>query len=214
MKKSFSDVFANTIDSFSREMHDFPWENRQAYVGWLTQTYFFVRHSTRLLSLTAAKFDLEQEPSHQRYLTHISEEKSHEKLAIHDLKELGFDLKEGKELPSTSALYQTQYYWIERFGPNSFLGYIFALEGIADHQGAKVCERVIGAHGAKAARFVKVHANEDEEHLKKAFSLLDGLDEKSLDSIIANFEQSCFYYVEMLNSVKKTVLEKEHNSAA
>ena len=34
----------------------FPWTERAAYVGWLAQTYYYVRHSTRLLAAAAARF--------------------------------------------------------------------------------------------------------------------------------------------------------------
>jgi len=33
-----------------------PWENQSFYAEWLAQTYFYVRHSTRLLCLAAARF--------------------------------------------------------------------------------------------------------------------------------------------------------------
>src|SRR5690606_24416532 len=74
----------------------FPWTSRKVYGDWLAQTYYYVRHSTRLLAAAAARFPLDERGSalHYRFAAHIGEEKRHEQLALHDLQQLGFTLAE------------------------------------------------------------------------------------------------------------------------
>ena len=50
------DVLARSIDELSRSLERFPWTDRDAYCEWLAQTYYYVRHSTRLLAAAAARF--------------------------------------------------------------------------------------------------------------------------------------------------------------
>ena len=38
----------------------FPWEERAAYADWLAQTYYYVRHTTRLIASAAARFPIDE----------------------------------------------------------------------------------------------------------------------------------------------------------
>jgi hypothetical protein len=69
--------------------------------------------------LTAAKFGVRNGEAHKETLKHLREETGHEKLALNDSRNLGYDVADIPELLETSVLYQTQYYWIECFGPIS-----------------------------------------------------------------------------------------------
>ena len=76
----------------------------------------------------------------------------------------------------------------------SLFGYIFMLEGLSVAHGAWIYERVTQAHGKEAASFVKLHANEDEDHMEKAFDVVSQLGERELGLIRENYLFTCSIY--------------------
>lgn len=198
---SLKDVFASTMRKSKGVLDQFPWENSYAYAMWLKQTFHFVENSTRLVALTASRFTVDQNEYHKRYIDHCSEEMSHEKLLVNDIKSLGFDLAELPVLPETRAFYQCQFYWIERISPLSFYGYLLYLEGLAATHGKEVTQRVINQHGARSATFFKVHSEEDENHLEAAFSKLNKISKTEEENIIQNFKQSSHFYLGFLQEI-------------
>lgn len=202
------------LEKMGKAFDKIPFENPSVYAGWLAQTYYFVCHSTRLLSLAASRFDVTQDELHYRFIDHCKEEKAHEKIAIKDIEGVGFKFEDFYELPQTQGFYQSQYYWIERVNPASFFGYILALEGGAILFGKKLAERVAKVHGKKPTQFLAVHANEDIGHLKKAFEQTKKFDEKTQAVIWKNLETSVGLYISMLEGVTKTFSEMKPNKKA
>src|SRR5215211_402825 len=98
---------ASCVDQIAAAYTDFPWEDRRVYGNWTAQTYFYVRHATRLLALAAARCPLADEELHKTFLQAIREEQDHELLALHDLQFLGFRPSDFGELPETAAYRQT-----------------------------------------------------------------------------------------------------------
>ncbi|MBN8553883.1 MAG: iron-containing redox enzyme family protein [Deltaproteobacteria bacterium] len=188
-------------EAFNREMvllqkiyNKFPWQNREAYARWLAQTYHFVCHSTRLLSLSAARFSLSQNKFHLRCLDHMKEERSHEILALNDLKHLGYPISQFPESSMTSAFYQSQYYLIDYAHPLALYGYILCLEGISSTAGKDVYGQVCKAFGEKTATFWKVHSQEDDGHLAEAFEKLSMAAPTEADIILQSLKQSSDLY--------------------
>jgi len=181
----------------------FPWTNSAAYMGWLAQTYYYVRHSTRLLSSAAARFPHSKQGDalHLRFGAHIGEEKRHELLCLRDIQALGGSLDAYPEQPTTRMFYEPQYYKVEYQAPSVLLGYILPLEVIAPQSGARIIEQVGAAFGGKCTSFLKVHAAEDVTHVQKALALLDGLPASERDLIEENMRQTAFGYVNMLGAI-------------
>jgi hypothetical protein len=181
----------------------FAWRDRRVYGDWLAQTYFYVRHSTRLLAASAARFGHDElgNALHVRFAAHMAEEKRHELLALHDLKMLGASLDQYYERPSTRAFWETQYYKVEHVNPVALFGYILALEGMSATHGPWVYGEVSTAHGAGAATFLKLHAHDDEDHVQKAMPLLDKLDARGRADFEQNLEQSTFAYLVLLGEL-------------
>lgn len=204
----------HALEKMGKAFDQMPFENAAVYAGWLAQTYYFVCHSTRLLALSASRFDITQDELHYRFIDHCKEEKAHEKIAIKDIEALGFKFENFVELPQTQGFYQSQYYWIERVNPASFFGYILALEGGAIMFGKKLAERTAKAHGKKPTQFLAVHANEDIRHLKKAFEQLKNFDEKTQAVIWKNLETSIGLYISMLEAVAREFREIMPNKRA
>jgi hypothetical protein len=197
-------TLATSVEQLSGALERFPWEDRAVYADWLAQTYFYVRHSTRLLAASAARFSFDPrgDALHHRFGAHIGEEKKHEKLAEHDLKELGRSIREMKERASTRMFYETQYYKIEHQHPIALFGYILPLEAVGPACGPRILERIAGAHGPKSASFLKLHATEDVDHLDKALEMLADVPQGERTFIEENLVQSTHAYIGMLNEIR------------
>lgn len=182
---------------------EFPWADRQAYGDWLAQTYYYVRHSTRLLATASARFGLDArgDALHYRFASHISEEKRHEQLAIHDLKRLGLSIENFPERHSTRLFYEPQYFKIEHEAPSALFGYILPLEAIGPAGGKEVCAKVVAAFGPKCDTFLRVHAEEDEDHIEKALRLIDTVPEGERPYLRRNLEQTAYAYCAMLRDI-------------
>lgn len=150
-----------------------PWNRHEVYGDFLAQTYYFVCHSTRLLALAASRFQVDQDPLFRRFASHISEENAHERLALSDLKNMKLDLEAFPEKAVTRAFYEAQYYKVERQNPTALLGYILFLEALAVQTGPFVYDMARKAHGETCARFLKVHVEEDPDHVNHALDAIE-----------------------------------------
>jgi hypothetical protein len=198
-------VLDECVSRLERALERFPWGTPKAYGDWLAQTYYYVRHSTRLLAASAARFPHDDAGNafHHRFAAHMSEEKKHELLALHDLKALGFSIDGFPEHASTRMFYEPQYYKIEHQDPLALFGYILPLEAMSARKGPWVCERVIESHGPHCAAFLKVHAEDDVDHLDKALRALEVANAGQRALIELNMEQTTHGYVALLSQVPR-----------
>ncbi len=191
-----------TLES-AESLSQLPWNLKQFYADWISQTHWFVCHSTRLLCLMASYMSVKNDRIHLRSLDHLSEERSHERLAKSDLQKLGFSLSDFPERPSTSAFYQSQYYLIERVHPLSLFGYIIYLEGLAVHAGPFIAKIALENYGKECTSFLKLHSEEDVSHIEKALKELESLDQETLGFIYQSFSQSRSLYESMVRDISK-----------
>jgi hypothetical protein len=194
-----------SVQQLGQAVDRFPWSDRRAYADWLAQTYYYVRHSTRLLAAAAARFAQDERGSalHSRFAAHMAEEKRHELLCIHDLKALGTSIEGLPEHHSTRMFYEPQYYKIEHQAPEVLFGYILPLEAIGPWHGKRLLAPLVAAHGEKSVAFLKLHAAEDVEHLEKAFQILNALTENERRLVGQNVEQTTHAYVAMLEDIRR-----------
>lgn len=183
-------LFEEGIKPLCEAVDRFPWDNKNAYALYLSQTYYYLIHSTRLLGLGSARFKVEEEDLHRRYLDHAREEKSHHLLALKDLENLQFKISDFREMPWTKAVYEPQYFKIEHLDPTAIFGYIFALEGVSAKRASQICDRTEAKYGKPATNFLRVHGKEDPDHLDKAFKWTSDLEPRRVQIIEENFEQS------------------------
>lgn len=180
-----------------------PWSDKNFYANYLAQTFYYVRHSTRILALSAARLDYEnQQKIHLRFLKHLGEEANHEKLALNDLKYLGHDINDFEELNSTRLFYETQYYKIEHQHPMALMGYILYLEVLAQNLCPSLAKKLTESFGKKATTFLFVHGEEDPHHVDEAKKLLASLDPVALNFITINLEQSACVFNNLLDEIK------------
>ncbi len=188
---------SSSIDCVVKALSDYNFEDRHQYAFWLSQAYYFVKHSTPLLALSAG-LSVDNNAYHNRCIDHLSEEKGHEKMLLNDLKKLSYRPSDFPELAQTQAFYQTQYYWIQHKKPASFMGYIILLEGLAVISGKELHRRV-SAHQGKS--FIKVHSDEDVDHLEKALQMMDSFTAEEQELIVRNCELSSQIYLTMLDAM-------------
>jgi len=203
------DFFKEHIKQLYTPLETFPWDNRFVYAQFLAQTYYYVSHSTRLLAVSASRFSRDEEDLHRRFIKHMSEEKGHHLIAQFDLKNLGFSLDSFPELPMTKAFYECQYFKCGYLDPIALFGYILALEGIAVTQGPSIHERVLESFGERATGFVRLHCADDIEHIELAFQHINKLNEKQIQIIQDNFNQTCLMYSIFLSETTKVGLRYE-----
>ncbi len=192
----------------------FPWSDRVAYGDWIAQTYHYVKHSTRLLAAAAARFPTDDAGNalHHRFAKHMSEEKKHELLCVHDLGALDFPLGAFPELPATQMFYASQYFAVEHEDPMALFGYILVLEVTSVREGGWVREQVVAAHGDKAASFVKLHAEEDVEHVEKALSALEAASAPERALVAENMRRTAYGYGAVLAEAARRSATREPNT--
>jgi pyrroloquinoline quinone (PQQ) biosynthesis protein C len=210
---SFTDVYNEQIKISAKRMKNFSWENKECYADWLSQTYYFVNWSTRLISLACAHFDMSNEKLHRRFTDYVREERGHDVMLVNDLRALNSKIGDHKVLPVTNGFYQSQFFQIQHLSPAAFFGYIFALEGLAVEAGGEAYERTKKAFGEKAASFLRVHSAEDPEHVKNAFESLKEINSQDQALIIDNFYQSSHLYSIMLDTIEARQLGRLQKTA-
>lgn len=205
MSPKNNQVKVNTkkIDELCVKMREFPWEDKEAYARYLAQAFHYVSHSTRLLAAAAGAMDPADEKLFNRFVKHISEEKSHEKLAARDLERLGFSLGDYPELAATRSMYEIQYHKIFRHGPVVLMGYILPLEIVASSECPGIFRRLDKCQEKEASSFIRLHGEEDPDHVEKALDSLKGLDKERLAKIDQNIEQTVDLYSSMLDACSR-----------
>ena len=181
----------------------FPWENKTAYGNWLAQTYYFVRHTTSFLGLTASRFGHWRRDLQYRQIHHLRGEANHDLLLLKDLEVLGLNLEVFPELAETASLYQSQYYFIEHEHPAAHYAYAFFLEGLAATKIELFYGRLERTYSPDAYGFLRVHMIEDRDHFEEGLSALDFLSEPEVDAFRRNLHQTAYLYIQMLGHIER-----------
>lgn len=192
---------------------DTPWENPEFYAQWCGQFYYFVCHATRMLAAAAARFPVDRDVLHWRFLDHCQEEKHHENLFLDDLKNMGRSIKEFPESPLTAQMYQSQYYLIEHRDPIALFGGVFYMEGMSLGPGPEIYKRARAAHGEQACNFIRVHVSEDQDHLQKAKTALRALPEEHLQLVEWSMSQTGVVYEALLRELSYVARNKSKHVA-
>lgn len=179
------------------------WEDPGIYAIWLAQTYYYVRHATRVLAFAAAHCSFEDEAMHQKCLLGIMEEKGHEVLVIRDLRSLGYSISQFQEFTATSAYYQTLYRNITTDGPVALIGYFVPLEGLAAIGLSKVMGIVTEKYGAKGTNFLQMHCKVDEGHFATGLDFIEAFDREKAVIFKKHLNYSTNLYINILESIIK-----------
>ena len=205
--QALKNTLVERVDQIGVFVEAFPWENKRAYGHWLAQTYYFVRHTTSFLGLTASRFGHWHRELQYRQIRHLREESGHDQLLVNDLAKLGHRFDDFEELPETAALYQSQYYFIDHENPASHFAYAQCLEGAAATKIRLIYKRVETSHSSDACTFLRVHMEEDQDHFGRGFEILDSLTPVEIDSYSRNLHQTAYFYIQMLTHIKAAATE-------
>ncbi len=186
--------------------------DKEIYANWLAQTYYFVSHSVRLMSLAASKLPIDSAVG-RRMLAHIGEEKGHHTVALKDLEAMGKKMSDYPAFGVTSAFYQSQYYKVMFEHPYHLLGQILMLEAFSVQVGPGMYDVIKNAHGEKACKFVKIHAYEDVDHVDKAMLTIKSFPPDQQAGATENFYQACEMYYNILRTVQEAGYQKLAASA-
>ncbi len=192
MKRDIKQVLDQKMQEFRERLPLEKFGEPEFYRNWLSQTYFFVCHSVPLLGHAAAH--ARDKAFQQRLLDHIGEENRHDLIALKDMEALGDSVQNYEEHPLTQAFYQSQYYRIQFQGSAALMGYILYLEALAAEIGKEALAHAQKSHGAKACKFLKVHAEEDVDHVEKALAAVKAFGPQEQEWILQNLEYTAYVY--------------------
>lgn len=179
------------------------WSDSYVYANYLAQTYFYVNHSEKFLALAAALFPNEDRALMRRFFKHLGEESAHDQLLLKDIQSLGYRIEDFSENPETRIFWETQYFKIEHVDPAALLGYIYLLEDLACDICPELTRLLIPLYGEAAVRFLKLHGEEDPDHVEKAFEQIQKLSRERQIIIAQNYEQSAYAYCQMIGAVEQ-----------
>jgi hydroxymethylpyrimidine pyrophosphatase-like HAD family hydrolase len=171
------------------------------YANWLAQTYYYVAHSTSLLGYSLPHLNKMNFKRH--FEKHLGEEAQHDLLVLKDLERLGFTLQDFPEQSLTQAFYQSQYYRIAFEGGSSLLGYILFLEAMTSDWGKLAYDQIKKTH-KNSALFLKVHAEEDPDHVEKAIQAIMELPHDDQGKVISNMYYSYEIYSKLIQSISSS----------
>ncbi|MFG1499361.1 iron-containing redox enzyme family protein [Halobacteriovorax sp. XZX-3] len=188
------------VTQIIEEVRAIKFEDENVYANWLAQTYYYTSVSESILR-TSAKHCKSEELS-KRWLEHADEESGHENLALSDLKSLGYNICDFQEYEETKIFYQSQFYYANTYGGESVFGWVLALEAFAANLPQIIVNNLIQKYGKSATRFMKVHTDEDIEHIKKALEAVNQLPNK--DIIINNMKETTKRYIRLLQACESS----------
>ena len=85
--------------------------------------------------------------------------------------------------------------------PWAFFGFILPLEGLAVAKATELFERVSRVHGKNTGSFLKVHAADDQDHIKQALEMLDQVPKTHLRAVLDHLETCVFLYCRILEQI-------------
>ena len=196
------------IKSLEEDCERVPWENRIFYAELLAQIYYQTSHTPRLEALVISKLSPNSN-FFPLFLKSFQEELGHESLALQDLKSLGYSIESFPELPATSSLYHSIFYFMNYESTLSLLGYRLPLEGLACQDSQKLFyEKMLDLYGKSATSFFKVHALEDVSHYKQGLKMLQMCESKDLIAICKACQYLSYAHSAMIEAILKKHLNK------
>ena len=199
-------ICEQSVAIMDRSVKNFDYQDKRKYANFLAQSFYYVSHSTRFLAFAAGLMGPDDAKYFTRYINHITEEKGHDLIAKKDLEALGFSINEFPELPITKMLWESQYYKIQHVDPLSLMGYILPLEVMSAQTFPVFLKNLREMYDEKSVRFVRIHAEEDPDHVKKAFDVINELSEYRIKDIEKNVEQTAIAYAMMMDTISGSTL--------
>lgn len=206
--KTVSEWFNYYIDEISKIIDSYPFEDRGAYGRWLNQQFYLVQNSTRYLALAASLVDVNDSAEFRWWTHHLKEEVDHDKTVLADMKSIGYESKD-EPLPETRALIGSQYFDIQKNGPDTLLGYALLLEGLSCKRCMPVAKRVEKAHGKKSV-YLRLHGEVDQDHYPQGLKRVESMPPERQKTVLDNLHMSARLYIHLLNSLAERARQNKN----
>lgn len=139
------------------------------YAAYLRETYHLVGQTPHFLATAAGR--TEEEWLQDWFLNLAVDERHHDRLCVHDIKNLGFEATEYLDgLPGLGAwtMISQNHYLAATQDTAGILGFAAATEGLGAQLGPQVAAAMAQYPFApKAVSFLTVHAAEDQDHIAR-----------------------------------------------
>lgn len=156
--------------------------SRSAYLGFLAQAYYHVRHTVPLLMATGAALGARRRWLQDALSTYIAEEQGHDEWILADIGEAGGDptaVREGQPQLPCELLVAYAYDMVQRRNPLGFLGMVHVLEGTSVRGASRAATALQASLGLPAAAFTYLssHGDLDQGHVRFFADLVDRIDD-------------------------------------
>jgi len=154
----------------------------EEYVGFLTQAYHHVKHTTPMLMAVGARLPEEKEWLRNAVAEYIEEELGHQEWILNDIAACGVDkeaVRLSRPAPETELMVAYGYDTINRINPLGFFGMVHVLEGTSIATADAAADGVQKALGLPntAFSYLRSHGSLDIEHVKFFEGLMNKIDD-------------------------------------
>lgn len=180
---SIQNVLQVSAEETEKIVFSCDWSQSEVFAEWLSQTYHFVKYTTRLLAMGASFAEQPIEDNlHYYFLKHLPEEHQHDSILIHDLKALNQTLQPVSD--ATLQFVENHKKDIIKNGSVVHMGYMIYLENLSIAVGPQLYKTVIKYHNPKACHFLKTHTQDDVDHVQGALDFCEKLSVTQKNKII------------------------------
>jgi pyrroloquinoline quinone (PQQ) biosynthesis protein C len=161
----------------------------EEYVGFLTQAYHHVKHTTPMLMAVGARLPEEKEWLRNAVAEYIEEELGHQEWILNDIAACGVDkeaVRRSQPALETELMVAFGYDTINRVNPLGFFGMVHVLEGTSIATADAAADGVQKALGLPntAFSYLRSHGSLDQEHVKFFEGLMNKIDDKKEQDLI------------------------------
>lgn len=161
----------------------------EEYVGFLTQAYHHVKHTTPMLMAVGARLPEDKEWLRNAVAEYIEEELGHQEWILNDIAACGADkeaVRRSQPAPETELMVAFGYDTINRINPLGFFGMVHVLEGTSIATADAAADGVQKALGLPntAFSYLRSHGSLDQEHVKFFEGLMNKIDDEKEQEVI------------------------------
>ncbi len=189
--------------------------HREAYVGFLTEAYHHVKHTTPLLMNCGARLAAQYEWLREAIGEYIEEEMGHQEWILDDIKACGADaevVRFGQPKIPAELMVAYAYDMINRVNPLGFFGMVLVLEGTSVKVASVAADAIRANLGLdkKAFSYLYSHGALDVGHTDFYADLMNRIEDPKDQAVIIHAAK-VFYglYAEIFAELHQRYFSKE-----
>lgn len=177
---------------------------QEHYIAYLRETYHMVRHTSRMLSLAAARCEDERRGLRDWLIEQTSKENGHDLYCMRDLETLGIDVPAVLSAPPLSGAWGLicQNYFMATYGdPIGILGVASITEGLGASIAGGMEKILTTKYGYEptTTTFLRSHSGFDVKHLEETEKAINDFvrSEDDRRAVTQGREMTIIYYAQM-----------------